>query len=220
MNVLSRSLRWAFWACIVRPVVYLLLGLKVRGAEHLPRRGPALVVANHNSHLDTVVLMSLFKLSSLPWLRAAAAADYWASGGFKAWFAEHIIGIVPVVRKREGRSLSAEEMLAPITEALQAGKIVVFFPEGTRGEPERLQRFKRGLGVLAEQNPDIPVVPIYLHGLGKALPRGEPFLVPHFCDVFIGEPRRFCGDAQQFVSDVQTQVEDLREESGRSEVWA
>ena len=212
-------LRWAFFALFVRPLVLFFIGLKVRGMQHLPRRGPVLLVANHNSHLDTMVLMSLFKLSALPWLRATAAADYWASGGWKAWFAEHIVGIVPVERKRGGVRRPVEEVLAPISSALAEGKNVVFFPEGTRGEPERIQDFKAGLGLLARLNPDARVVPVYLHGLGKAMPRGERLIVPHFCDVFIAEPMTYTGEVDSFVAAVQERIEGMREGAGIDEVW-
>ena len=212
-------LRWLFFAAVVRPLVFFFLGLKVRGYEHLPTQGPALVVANHNSHLDTVVLMSIFPLSSLPDLRAAAAADYWDSGGFKAWFARKIIGIVPVIRKRNGAKLSAQEVLAPVDKALKAGRIVIFFPEGTRGEPERLQDFKVGLGILAKGNPSVPVLPVYLYGLGKALPRGEALLVPQFVDAFVGEPTHCTGEVAPFVRAVQTSIEEMREGAGKEEVW-
>lgn len=212
-------LRWLFFAAFVRPLVFLFLGLKVRGHEHLPTRGPALVVANHNSHLDTVVLMSIFPLSSLPDLRAAAAADYWASGGFKAWLAQEIIGIVPVVRKQQGKRLSPEQVLAPVDAALKAGRIVIFFPEGTRGEPERLQQFKKGLGILAQNNPGVPVLPVYLYGLGKALPRGEAMLVPQFVDAFIAPPVHYSGAVKPFVRSVQSSIEEMREGAGRDEVW-
>ena len=132
-------LRWLFFVLVVRPGRGFLLGLKTLHADRLPARGPALVVANHNSHLDAIALMALFPLRTLPWLRAAAAADYWSAGGFKAWFAHHIVGIVAVARKRpDGTRLSLEDVLRPVSDALKAGRIVVFFPEGTRGQPGEL----------------------------------------------------------------------------------
>jgi 1-acyl-sn-glycerol-3-phosphate acyltransferase len=71
--------------------------------------------------------------------------------------------------------------------ALERGEILLLYPEGSRGEPEQLSRFKSGISRLVERCPETPIVPVYMYGLGKALPRGEFLLVPFFCDVIIGE---------------------------------
>ena len=49
-------------AAVVRPLVHLVFGLNVRGRENLPAAGPFLVAANHNSHLDILVLFSALPL--------------------------------------------------------------------------------------------------------------------------------------------------------------
>ena len=69
-------LRWLFFALVVRPIALIVLGMNVRYRERLPERGPALIVANHNSHLDAVVLMTLWSQSRLRFVRPVAAADY------------------------------------------------------------------------------------------------------------------------------------------------
>lgn len=101
-----------------------------------------------------------------------------------AWFALNIIGIIPLSRAARG----GLDPFKTCVEALDRGNLLLVFPEGSRGEPEVMGPFKRGVAVLAARRPQVPVIPIYLQGLGKALPKGDPVLVPFSCDVFVGEP--------------------------------
>ncbi|MEM6427702.1 MAG: lysophospholipid acyltransferase family protein [Deinococcota bacterium] len=179
---MTALLRRLFFACIARPLVIIFFGLNIRHAQRLPKTGPALIVANHNSHLDTLVLMALFPLRMLKDLRPVAAADYFQRSKFLAWFSRHIIGVIFI--DREGTSRAT---FTAIGEALEAGQLVIVYPEGSRGEPETLAEFKSGVSYLAQKHPDVPVIPIFLHGLGKALPKTDWLPVPFFIDVFVGE---------------------------------
>lgn len=212
---MTEVLRWLFHAVIVRLVVLVVLGLNVRHRERLPVAGPAILASNHNSHLDTLVLMSLLPLGLLPRLRPVAAADYFLRNRWLAWFATRIIGIIPIKRER---SFPAEDLLAPVAAALDRGDIVIFFPEGTRGEPERVKQLKSGLARLAERQPRVPIYPIFMHGVGKALPRGETLLVPFFVDVFVGEPLRWSGDRAGFLERYRQSMSDLAHE-GQFPPW-
>ncbi len=212
---MTEVLRWLFHAVVVRLVVLVVLGLNVRHRERLPVAGPAILASNHNSHLDTLVLMSLLPLGLLPRLRPVAAADYFLRNRWLAWFATRIIGIIPIKRER---SFPEEDLLAPVAAALDRGDIVIFFPEGTRGEPERVKQLKSGLARLAERRPRVPIYPIFMHGVGKALPRGETLLVPFFVDVFVGEPLRWSGDRAGFLEGYRQSMADLAHE-GQFPPW-
>ena len=210
MNKLCRLL---FFALLVRPIMLVVLGLNVRRREGLPAKGPAVLVANHNSHLDAVTLMSLFPLRMLPKLRPVAAQDYFFRNPLLKWFALRIMGILPL--DREGKS-KRKHPLAGINEALDRGEIVIVFPEGSRGAPEQLGDFKAGIAHIAKKNPEAPVIPIYMHGLGKVLPKGEALLVPFFLDVFIGEPIPWEGNKIEFMEHMTNQMTSLAEEGNFS----
>lgn len=198
-----RLLRGAFFLLVIRPILTIILGAHVRNRDLLPRKGPAIIVANHNSHLDTLTILALFPLADLPRLRPVAAMDYFMKTRVMAWFATNIIGIIPIDRsKRVGEA----NPLDPCETALDRGDILILFPEGSRGEPERLTQFKKGVAHLVKARPATPVHPIFLHGLGKALPKDSMLLVPFNCDIVIGEPIRWTDSVDSFMDILQTRM--------------
>lgn len=213
---LGRLLKHLVFALVVRPLVLVVLGLNVRHRERLPAAGPAVLVANHNSHLDTLVLMTLLPWRLLPRVRPVAAADYFLRHRAVAWFSLQVLGVLPVVRggRRHDRGY---DPLAHSRQVLDRGEVVVLFPEGTRGEAERRAELKSGIAHLAFARPEVPVVPVFLHGLGKSLPKGSLLPVPFFCDVFVGRAMtggdpRWAGDKRAFVAELEQRVEALAAE--------
>jgi len=180
----NKALKVLFFAIIVRPLVLLVLGLNIRFREKLPLHGPAVLAPNHNSHLDTLVLMSLFPLSVIHKVRPVAAADYFLKGRIRSWFALNIIGIIPLERKKHR---TIEKLFVKCEESLNDKDILILFPEGSRGVPEQMQPLKKGIYHLVKNHQNAPVIPIVMHGLGKSLPKGEALFVPFNCDVVIGD---------------------------------
>lgn len=205
-------LQQLFFIVIVRPLVLIVIGLNIRHRERIPLKGPAIVVSNHNSHLDTLVLMTLLPWPMLRQLRPVAAKDYFLRNRVLAWFALNIMHIIPLEREIIDRR---QDPLAACSEALLNGDILILFPEGSRGDPEQIGAFKSGIAHLAKRNPNVPIIPIFLHGLGKALPKGEAVLVPFFCDVFVGEPVSWSGDRTRFMTSLEQGITALAEEGYR-----
>lgn len=200
-------LRLAFFALIARPLLLLVLGTNIRNRERLPRNGPAIIIANHNSHLDTLALMAMFPLNRLRDLRPVAAVDYFGGGGPFAWFTREIIGIIGIKRGQGGEG----NPLEPAETALDQGRILILFPEGSRGEPEKLAAFKKGVAHLAKARPEAPVTPVLLHGFGKALPKGTMLFVPFNCDVFVGHPFHTDGTVEGFMERMETAFDELNQ---------
>lgn len=205
-------LQQLFFVLIVRPLVLIVIGLNIRHRERIPLKGPAIVVSNHNSHLDTLVLMTLLPRPMLRQLRPVAAKDYFLRNRVLAWFALNIMRIIPLERQLIDRN---QDPLAACSEALRNGDILILFPEGSRGDPEQMGTLKSGIAHLAKRNPEVPIIPIFLHGLGKALPKGEAILVPFFCDVFIGEPIRWSADRISFMTSLEQEIKTLSAEGYR-----
>jgi 1-acyl-sn-glycerol-3-phosphate acyltransferase len=173
-----------FFAIIIRPIIFIILGLNIKNREKLPLSGSAIIAANHNSHLDTMVIMSLYPLSKIHKIRPVAAADYFLKNRVLAWISINCIGIIPL--DRTGAN-SQEELFKECHEALDDGDILILFPEGSRGEAEQMSRLKKGLYFMIKDRDNTPVIPIYMHGLGNALPKGEALFIPFNCDVDIGD---------------------------------
>jgi 1-acyl-sn-glycerol-3-phosphate acyltransferase len=203
---MERILKIVFFAFIVRPLVFVMLGLNIHNREKLPKNGPAIIAANHNSHLDTMVLMSLYPLLQIHKIRPVAAADYFLSGKFRSWFSQKVIGIIPL--DRSGNK-DLESLFSSCNKALDNGDILIIFPEGSRGNPEQIGKIKKGIFYLAKDRTDTEIIPVVMYGLGKALPRGEALFVPFNCDVVIGNKIGECNDSKGFIDKITNSFNEL-----------
>jgi 1-acyl-sn-glycerol-3-phosphate acyltransferase len=199
--------RLAFLTLIARPLAAIFTGADVVGRENLPTQGPAIIAANHTSHVDTLLLLTIFPARLMTRLRPVAAADYFLRGPVIGWFSRTLVGIVPVDRASQGR----EDVLAPARQALEAGDIVIIFPEGTRGPAnDELGPLKAGVARLSAAFPQAPVIPIWLEGAGRVLPKGAMLPAPMNCTVMVGEPIAWSGDKLDFLEALRASLEQLR----------
>lgn len=200
-----------FFLGIVRPLVLVIIGLSIRHRERLPDLSqPVILIANHNSHLDTLVLMSLFPLCRLPKIRPVAAADYFYKNHFLRWVATYCIDILPINRQAPD---AAQALNRAIDEALARGETIIMYPEGTRGAPETLSGFKKGIAHVAHRHPEVPIIPIHLRGLGHVLPKGEAVFVPVFCNVTVGEPCVPKATLSETFTHIEGSIHDLAKET-------
>ena len=99
MNRFVYLLRTLFFSLVIKPFVYIALGYNVDGYENLPHKGPAILVANHNSHVDTMLLLSIFHCNEIAKIHPVAAADYFCNTKLKTFIFKTLLGIIPLNRK-------------------------------------------------------------------------------------------------------------------------
>jgi len=193
---------------IMRTFLRVIVGVKFIHKENLKKKKQFIIVSNHNSHLDTMAL-----LASLSWMQIGkthpvAAGDYFGKSPIKASLTRFLTNSILIRRsKNDGTENPIEQM----GKALQEGKSLILFPEGSRGEPEKMQEFKKGIGVILSKYKEIPYIPVFMSGLGKVLPKGEKLLVPFDSYVIFGDPRYSQSEnVAEIVKAIETEILDLK----------
>jgi 1-acyl-sn-glycerol-3-phosphate acyltransferase len=176
--------RFVLYRLILRPFLALIIGVKFPKASDFPK-GQFLLVSNHNSHLDTVSLLCSLPVERLADVHPAAAADYFARNKAMKYLCEFFLNTVFV--RRKGETGHAIKPLDELDMHLKNGKSLILFPEGSRGLPEQIIDFKCGAAMLLQRNPSVQLLPVFMIGMGKAMPKGDGFLIPTECEIRIGK---------------------------------
>ena len=164
---------------IVVALMRLYFRLEARGVEHVPASGALLLVANHSSLLDPPFIGGACRRK----LCFLAKAELFRVPGFGRLI--RAVNARPV--RREG---SDPRALKDALRVLEAGEALLVFPEGTRGPEGALREGKPGAGMLAVMS-GAAVVPVYISGTGRALPRGRVLPRPAKVRVSFGPPLTF-----------------------------
>ncbi len=206
----ARLARVAILNAVMKPVVDLLATPTIKGADRLADvDGPVIFAANHHSHADTPLMMTAIPE---PWrnrLFIGAAADYWFTNRITSPLSALIIGAIPVERQRVSRTAIDQSL-----KLLRDGWSMLIFPEGARSSDGWGRQFTGGAAFLSS-HADVPVVPVYLEGTDKVLPKGRNFPKPHPTKVVFGSPLHPIDgeDSRTYAARIEAAVHTLADEA-------
>jgi 1-acyl-sn-glycerol-3-phosphate acyltransferase len=186
-GLVESVLRLGWWA-FLRTTFRVYNRLKVRGREHLPQKPQYVLIANHASHLDALVLGSILPLRQRDHLFPLAAKDVFFERLPVAGFVASAINALPVWRRASRGHALGDLRQRLLTEPC----IYILFPEGTRTRDGTMGTFKPGIGRLVAGTA-IPVIPCCLSGTFEAMPPQAWLLRPRQITVQVGRPLTFEG---------------------------
>lgn len=166
---------------IIRIFLKLIVGVKFDKAGFLLQEQQFIIIANHNSHVDTLALMASLPSSIIHKVKPVAAADYFGKTKFQTAMSNYFINTLLISRK-------GTSAIQTMKKALNNGYSLILFPEGSRGEPGSEQQMKPGIALLLALCPHVKYVPAYMSGMGKILPKGDSLLVPFSSALMYGKP--------------------------------
>jgi 1-acyl-sn-glycerol-3-phosphate acyltransferase len=164
----ARLVRAAMLDNVTRPLAHLVAPTTVRGDEHLRHLdAPVIFAANHASHLDTPLLLTTLPVRFRHRTVVGAATDYFFDRRWKAAVWSLTLAAIPIERARVNRR-SADVA----ADLLEDNWNLVIFPEGGRSTDGWAQEFRAGAAYLSLRT-GAPVVPVYLHGTRRILPKHD-----------------------------------------------
>lgn len=211
-GLIASVMHWIWWTGI-RMYLAVWHRLKVEGYEHVPLKPPFILVANHSSHLDALVLAATLDWRLRDQIFPIAAGDVFFTGPAVSAFAAMMLNALPMWRKRCGPHALQELKRRLIEEPCS----YILFPEGQRTRTGEMLPFKAGLGMMIAAT-DVPIIPCYLHGCFQALRPETKWPKRHPIRVRIGPPLNFAAVPnqregwEQIAVQLQSAVETLGRE--------
>ncbi|QIO05751.1 lysophospholipid acyltransferase family protein [Acinetobacter shaoyimingii] len=217
-NIITQSLA-RFLAFLTRRSARLLTGARSLWLYGQPLNHQRIYFANHNSHIDFILLWSSLPTEIRRRTRPIAASDYWLKDGFRRFLIQDTFNGVTIKRKKEQpnnrENPVPEDPLQPVKEVLAQGYSIIFFPEGTRNLEDDVQllNFKSGLYYLSQQFPEVEVVPVWISNLKRVMPKGAIIPLPLLSTVIFGAPldKAKYPDKKEFLEYAQQELLKLKE---------
>jgi len=166
------------YSYLVRWFLKIIVGVNFQRADFLKDEKQFILVANHNSHLDTMTLMAALPSSIIHLVRPVAAADHFGKTSLKKHLTNFFVNSLLIQRKRDKEN-PENDPINQMIKALDDGYSLIIFPEGTRGEPEVQQPLKPGVALVLRERPHVKFVSAYMKGLGNAMPKDKSILLPY-----------------------------------------
>jgi 1-acyl-sn-glycerol-3-phosphate acyltransferase len=160
--------------------------LEIQGLDQIPSGRPVVFMANHQSNCDPPALLAV-----LPPVLVMVKKEFFRVPIVGRGMV--VCGFIPVDRRNREQALEAVEKGV---QALKAGKSFLVYPEGTRSPDGRLQRFKKGVFVMAIKA-GAPIVPISVSGSNKIMPKGKFVIRPGRVRITFHEPVATEGSAME-----------------------
>lgn len=208
---MQKIILWLTHRVIGRLFLQIVVGVKFDSGQFLANEKQFIIVANHNSHLDTMTI-----LASLPWkvigkVKPVAAADHFGTTKIKTALSNYFINTLLILRKRD-KDHPENDPINKMVKALDEGFSLIIFPEGTRGTPEVQQPLKPGVALVLSQRPDVKYVPAYMKGMGKAMPKDDNLIVPYNSKLIYGAPASVKStEVSEILSQIETDLNVLRD---------
>lgn len=173
-------LRATGWAA-ARGIAAAMFSLETQGREHLPRRGPCVIVANHVSDLDPGLLAASlpFRLMRRLWwggVKERLFVNAWSRAFARAF------QVFPVEERQPSQAVAMARAV------LARGEALAWFPESWRSPDGALQRFLPGIGLILDGLAEVPVIPAHISGAFEAMPRDRRLPRRHPIRITFGAP--------------------------------
>jgi 1-acyl-sn-glycerol-3-phosphate acyltransferase len=195
---------------IVPFILKPLTGVKYKHAEVLSEAKQFIIIANHNSHIDTLALMSAMPKHKIVEVKPVAAGDYFGTTKWKSFITVLFTNALLIPRCCSLKNRSKDPFRI-MMKALKRGQSLIVYPEGSRGKANEMQEFKNGIGHILLKYPHIAYIPTYIENTGKVLPKDAIIPLPFNCSVIFGDLQYCKGkNAKEVVANMFDEVNNLK----------